>query len=108
MLTLTLINASSVILSDTALRLVLFGELLVLVLLYWAFARFSKRSLWIGGLLLVIGFAALIPGYLYVQNSNPQDAVIDVAILLYFPLELIALVLALLSLRKRPVRKAPK
>ncbi|ACB60945.1 MULTISPECIES: hypothetical protein [Exiguobacterium] len=108
MLTLTLINASSVILSDTALRLVLFGELLVLVLLYWAFARFSKRSLWIGGLLLVIGFAALIPGYLYVQNSNPQDAVIDVAILLYFPLELIALVLALLSLRKRPVRKAAK
>lgn len=108
MLTLTLINASSVILSDTALRLVLFGELLVLVLLYWAFARFSKRSLWIGGLLLVIGFAALIPGYLYVQNSNPQDAVIDVAILLYFPLELIALVLALLSLRKRPARKAAK
>lgn len=48
MLTQIILNFSSVFLSDTALRFVLFGELFVLVLIYWTTAKFSRQSLWIG------------------------------------------------------------
>lgn len=101
MLTQIILNFSSVFLSDMALRFVLFGELFILVLIYWAMAKFSRRSLWIGAGLLVVGVLALLPGYLYVQETTPEDAVIDVSILLYYPLELTALLLAIFAFQKR-------
>lgn len=101
MLTQIILNFSSVFLSDTAFRLVLFGELLFLVLTYGAIAKFSRRSLLIGGGMLLVGLLALLPGYLYVQETQPEDAVIDVSLLLYYPLELGALLLAIFAFQKR-------
>lgn len=71
---------------DPVFRLIWLIELLVVLLLILSALRFSRRA-WIGStILLVIGLVALVPGFIY-QLRNPDyiGAMIDIPLLLMFP-----------------------
>lgn len=85
-----------------ALRALLLVELLVFVGLFLAVGKATRRHIWIALVITVAGVASLVPGILYYMNNDVQDAVIDIPLLLIFPLEILTIGLVIFQLlRKR-------
>ncbi|ODP30305.1 hypothetical protein PO903_04270 [Paenibacillus sp. PK4536] len=83
--------------SDPLFRLVWFIELLILLFVILTGSRFSRKS-WIGTtILLVLGLSALLPGYIY-QLTHPDrvGALIDIPLLLMFPIMLVSVLWAII------------
>lgn len=77
---------------DPLFRLIWISELLILLVLIAAAMRFSRRA-WIScGVLLGIGLLATLPGWIY-QLVNPDyiGAMIDIPLLVMFPLMAVSL-----------------
>lgn len=85
-----------------ALRALVLVELLVLVGLFLMIGKATRRHVWIAIAITVAGVASLVPGILYYMNNDVQDAVIDIPMLLIFPLEILTIGLIVFQLlRKR-------
>ncbi|WP_037283380.1 hypothetical protein [Saccharibacillus sacchari] len=77
---------------DPLFRLIWIAELLILLALIAAAMRFSRRA-WIScGVLLAVGLLATLPGWIY-QLFNPDyiGAMIDIPLLVMFPLMAVSL-----------------
>lgn len=89
------INPATVF-SDPLFRLVWLIELLILLFIILSGSRFSRKS-WIGTtILFVLGLCALLPGYIYqLTHPDPIGALIDIPLLLMFPIMLVSLIWAI-------------
>lgn len=91
-----LINPATVF-SDPLFRAIWMIELLILLFVILTGSRFSRKS-WIGAtVLFVLGLSALLPGYIY-QLTHPErvGALIDIPLLLMFPIMLVSLIWAII------------
>ncbi len=90
-----LINPSTAF-PDPWFRLIWLLELIVLLVLILTAMRFSRRA-WIStSVLFVIGLVAIVPGLVYrLTQPDPIGAMIDIPLLLMFPLMGVSLIWAI-------------
>ncbi|WP_046212636.1 hypothetical protein [Paenibacillus wulumuqiensis] len=92
-----LINPSTAF-PDPLFRIIWLLELIVLLVLVLAAFRWSRRA-WVGSIVLfVIGLAATLPGWIHqLIYPDPIGAMIDIPLLLMFPLMAVSLVWAIIA-----------